>query len=143
MRFLNRLMSFIALAAVACGNSAQDQDSPGGPALAVEARAGETFRLRVGGIARVGADFLVSFQGVSSDSRCPIDVDCVWQGDAVVHISAAVGRMQWTPFELHTGLEPRSVVFQDRRITLIAVEPAPRSNEQIDPARYIITLKVD
>ncbi len=134
----------MALLAAGCGGTSTTEDSPAEPAAAVEARTGETFRLRVGGIAKVGRDgVLVAFRGIANDSRCPIDVVCVWQGDATAQIHVTVGRLAWTPFELHTALEPRAVRFQNYTVTLIAVEPAPVSTRPTDPRSYIVTLRVD
>lgn len=63
---------------------------------------------------------------VVNDSRCPLDVQCVWAGDAIV-------AMEWTApgatvqaFELHTGKEPRTHVVGQRTITLEALERGER-----------------
>jgi hypothetical protein len=133
----------ILLFAGACSGAPTEDDTEL-PAATVEARDGQTFRLSPGGMARVGRDgLLISFRGVTADSRCASDVVCVWEGDASARVHVAIGRMAWTPFDLHTSLEPRAVQFQGRTITLVAVEPQPRSDERIDPAHYIITLRVD
>jgi hypothetical protein len=133
----------ILLMVGACSGAPTEDDSEL-PAATVEAREGQTFRLSPGGMARVGrAGVLISFVGITADSRCPIDVVCVWEGDAAARVNVTVGRMAWTPFDLHTSQEPRTIQFQDRTITLVSVEPSARSNERIDPARYIITLRVD
>jgi hypothetical protein len=140
---VTRLLSIAALALVACGGSSES-DSLTDPAATLEAGTGESFRMRTGTIARVGTDDLfIAFRGVRDDSRCPIDVVCVWAGDATVRIQAAVGRSGWTSFELHTGLDPQSVRFGNRTITLVAVEPARRADVPVDPDQYVITLRVD
>jgi hypothetical protein len=133
----------ILLMAGACGGAPTEDDTEL-PAATVEAREGQTFRLSPGAMARVGRDgLLISFRSVTADSRCAVDVVCVWEGDATARVDVTVGRMAWTPFDLHTSLEPRAFQFRERTVTLVAVEPSPRSDERIDPAHYIITLRVD
>jgi hypothetical protein len=85
---------------------------------------------------------LVGFRGVSSDSRCPTDVQCVWAGDATARIQATVGRMAWTGFDLHSTLEPKAATFRSWEIRLVKVEPSPRSTEGIPPGAYVVTLEV-
>lgn len=137
------VLVFAAAALAACGGS-QQSDLATEPAATVEARAGETFRMRPGTIARVGTDgLLIAFRAISEDSRCPTDVTCVWAGDAVARIQAAVGRTDWTSYDLHTTLEPQSIEFAGHVITLVSVEPARRANESVDASRYVITLRVD
>jgi hypothetical protein len=85
----------------------------------------------------------VGFRGVANDSRCAVDVQCVWAGDAEVHIPVTVARAAWTSLSLHTGVEPRSVTFQSWRITLVDLKPAPRSTVRISSDSYIATLRVE
>src|SRR5215213_5146127 len=55
---------------------------------AVSARLDEPFTLQVGQVAEVQgtgpAPFRVTLVGVTNDSRCGADVQCVWEGDARV-----------------------------------------------------------
>lgn len=139
MRARQLLCAVILVAA--CGG--EPVDSPAEPAATVEARSGREFRLRLGAIARLDGDLLVAFRGVPSDSRCPIDAVCVWQGDAEVQLDVAVGRGNWTRLTLHTGVEPHEAVFNGRTIRLIAVEPANRASEPTDPTTYVVRLRVD
>jgi len=140
---MTRVVVFAALVLGACSNS-QDGD-PTEPAATLDVQAGETFRLRPGGIARVGSSgLLVGFRGITEDSRCPIDVVCVWEGDAVARVRATASHTDdGTAFDLHTTLEPKAVEFAGRRITLVAVEPAARAGQPIDADAYVITLRVD
>jgi hypothetical protein len=111
---------------------------------AVASQLGQPFDLRPGQTARVGdGGLVVGFRGVANDSRCAVDVQCVWAGDAEVHIPVTVGRASWTNFSLHTGVEPRSATFQSWRITLVELKPAPRSNVRISSDSYVVTLQVE
>jgi hypothetical protein len=128
----------------ACGNDPSSSDAELDPQNAVlTAEAGQPFRLRAGQVANVGgAGLVIGFRGVGGDSRCPTGVQCVWSGDAAVHLLATVGRMAWTPVELHTHVEPRTGAFQDYRIRLISLEPYPEQGKQIRPAAYVATLEI-
>jgi hypothetical protein len=113
-------------------------------AAAVTSQVGQTFELRAGQTARVGsAGLLVGFRGVASDSRCPVDVQCVWAGDAETRIPVTVGNADWTTLTLHTGLDPRSASFRNYKITLVDLKPAPRSTQRIDSNSYVATLRVE
>lgn len=92
-----------------------------------------------------GADLWVRFRDVSHDSRCPVDVSCVWQGDAEVILG--VGRdarerlraLHTTP-GVQTG--PRSTSVDGYRITLLELEPLPRSGRRIPRGEYRATLRI-
>ncbi len=51
-----------------------------------------------------------------TDSRCPANVQCVWQGDA----AGATARPT-----LHTALEPKATTHAGYTVTLVAVDPYP------------------
>lgn len=143
MRF-SRWWTLAVMIAAACGGASQDTDSPSAPAATVEARQGETFRLRPGETARLaGSGLLIGFRAITQDSRCPSDVVCVWQGDASARVRLSADGRDFTSFDLHTALDPKAASFAGRTITLVAVEPYPNSAGAIDPGRYVITLRVD
>jgi hypothetical protein len=102
------------------------------------------FTLQVGSSAVIQSEQLeVRMEGVGPDSRCPVNVTCVWEGDARVTIGLsrqgqATGRLQ-----LHTSqrfaTEGR---YLNYRVHLAALMPAPRNSDQIDPGAYTATLVV-
>ena len=87
---MNRSRSFRrrALAAVASG-CALLIAGPGCASVttAVVAEPGVSFTLEPGQTAAVkGTDARITFKTVRDDSRCPVDVTCVWEGDAKAEI---------------------------------------------------------
>lgn len=107
-------------------------------------RADTTLALRVGQEVGVrGSVMGVSFLGVRNDSRCPVDVMCVWQGDAEVEIGVRFGMGPTVPYVLHTGGVPRSVDVGMYRITLVDLRPAPVSTTTIPPDHYVAELRVE
>lgn len=130
-----RLLTAIAIALCASGCSH--------PAATVHVDVGATFRLAPGEVAAVGDEaLLIGFREVLGDSRCPITVVCVWQGDAEVLMQTASGGDGWSPTTLHTGVEPRTRGVDGFLITLVQVEPAPLETP-IDPGDYRITVTVE
>jgi hypothetical protein len=101
------------------------------------------FRLSVGERAEVGDDGLaITLREVPEDSRCPIDVDCVWEGDAAVVLEVAIGRRAADRIALHTTLEPRSLIHGGYEIRLVGLAPAPLAGRPIPAGEYVATLSV-
>ena len=105
----------------------------------------EEFTLAPGQTATVrGTNVRLTFERVSEDSRCPTDVTCIWEGDAVVVLKVKAGAEEATR-EVHTqGGEPRSrkAPAGDYVVTLVRLDPAPRSTSTIEPSAYRATLRV-
>jgi len=90
---------------------------------------------------------VVTFTAVPSDSRCAVDVVCVWTGDAVVRLTLHVGPPDGEGpdivADLHTDLEPRSAPWGTYyEIRLLALWPAPRANPPpTEPYRATLILE--
>lgn len=139
---MTRTIPLAALAVLAaCSHGA----SPSGPRdTLITATLGQEFDLAAGSTAEVGDGGLtIEFTGVGEDSRCPLDVVCVWQGDAAGDFSVAVGRAAATTVTLHTSLEPHAGIHGGYTIHLIALAPYPDSRRTIDPDEYVARLRVD
>ena len=127
-----------------CSPSSREPLSSNPAEAVVSADRGQTFELQPGQTARVGSGgLLVGFRGVAQDSRCPSDVACVWAGDALVRVPVTIGRMAWTPLDLHTNVEPRSATFREYTISVVGLRPNPRSGERIPAGNYVVTLRVE
>ena len=130
------LPSFVALMLLAsCATS------PSAPrAVSLAGR----FTLAPGQTAEVeGTGLRVTFESVSADSRCPVDVTCVWEGDAVVMVSVQATGSARLQHELHTsGRYPTEADAGDYRVRLVEVAPAPRSGASPAPGDYRVTLLV-
>ena len=133
---LRMLAPFVFLAACASGGA-----GPATPTPAVN----EEFTLAPGQTAGVeGTSLRVTFERVSEDSRCPINVTCIWEGDAVVVLKVANGTDEVTR-EVHTqGGEPRSrkAPAGEHVITLVRLEPVPREGVPVEQSAYRATLLV-
>lgn len=80
-----------------------------------------------------------------TDSRCPRDVVCVWQGVAVVQVELVVGGNTRHEFELATldwGSFARSVSIDGVRYELVSVAPYPESHQDESPTPWQVRLLV-
>jgi hypothetical protein len=131
---LRALTPLVFLAACASAGS-----GPAAPTPAVN----EEFTLAPGQTAVVNdAKISLTFETVREDSRCPSDVQCVWEGDAVVVLKVKTTADEVTR-EVHTqGGEsrPREAPAGDHVVTLVRLDPTPRSASPIDPSAYRATL---
>lgn len=106
--------------------------------------AADSVRIRVGETIIVDG-IRVRFAAVESDSRCPIDVTCVWAGDAVAKLSADQNCDCGTPaveLRLHTTLEPKSATAYGFRVELLQLKPYPNSTTTIRSDAYSAWLRI-
>lgn len=99
------------------------------------------FSLQVGQSERVD-DLEITLAGISEDSRCPPDVQCVWQGQVGVQLEVAAAGDEMEPLTLTSVMSP-TMSLPDHQITLVSVEPGPaEAGSSIPPAEYVVTLQV-
>ncbi|MGE3802822.1 MAG: hypothetical protein AB7H80_17540 [Candidatus Kapaibacterium sp.] len=105
---------------------------------------GEEFTLDYRKSALVGGESLVQFIGIKEDSRCPTDVECVWEGNAAAEFSMKVSGFPAVRFVLntHSGFEQEKII-NGVRIRLVEVLPAPVSTQPIRPDQYTVRVVVD
>ena len=109
----------------------------------VQAELAQTFTLAPGQVARIGREGpYLGFRRVTGDSRCPMDVACVWMGDGVVAVEVGLNTTSWVGGELHTDPQRPPVEVGDYRVRLTELQPYPRSSETIDASRYRATFTV-
>ncbi|WP_019634187.1 hypothetical protein [Actinomadura atramentaria] len=105
-------------------------------------RAGTEFTLAPGESVRVrGAPLTLTFVRVAGDSRCPREVQCVWQGDATVVLRGAEGNRA-TDHELHTAAGPAEAAVGGHRVRLTALAPG-RTTRGVAPGDYRARLRLD
>lgn len=129
----------LAVAALSCAD-------PGPAALTDFVHLGVPTTFKPGQGLEVGA-LTLAFAGVASDSRCPVDAVCVWEGDATVQFTIGfTNREIMAPvrlLELHTGSTgPRVASGYGNRVFLITLEPEPRAGVAIKPEDYRATVEV-
>lgn len=141
MRAYHLLTAPLVAAAMACGSSNPTADHGQLKVVAV----GSEFTLRRGERASVDdGRLLITFLAVASDSRCPADVVCGWQGDAAMlfRLESAVAESPTIVDTIHTELQPRSLTHQGYTMTVKTLEPYPYSDQDPGSRDYRATLIV-
>ena len=123
----------LSLGYVACG-SAVSEPQP----LRIEP--GQSISLRPGQVALAADGGLrFGFEAVTSDSRCPKNVQCVWAGDATVRIWVQRGAGAREVRDLHVATgstrEP-----PDPGVRLVRLDPVPFAGKTLEPRDYVATL---
>ena len=79
----------------------------------------------------------IKFEAINSDRRCPIDVTCVWEGDAELNYSFSSGNEK-VNFHLHTAGSyfSKDTLMFGYNIELIDVYPYPHSKKEIKVEEY-------
>ena len=132
--------TLLAVGATGCGNPTAPDQSPE-LALLPHSREivleyGEDIRLE-------GSVLRLSFGEVLEDSRCPVDVTCVWEGNGKVVIGIATGMGPTHALVLNTSLEPRSMAWSQVRVTLLELNPTPQAGSGIPLEAYTVKLRLE
>ncbi len=90
-----------------------------------------------------GSVLFVRFTGVAEDSRCPVDVVCVWAGNALVELGIRMGMGPTFPLQVNTTLEPHFADWNGVRVTLLELLPQPRAGVAIRPEEYTVRLRLE
>lgn len=87
----------------------------------------------------IAAGAVLSFHRVVSDSRCPVEVTCVWEGE----VTLALTLTEPTGAEAFTLSDqaPKRIV-RDRSFTLLSVEPTATLST-IPEEAYRAAIRVD
>ncbi len=98
--------------------------------------------LAVAGQAEVAPGLVLTLESVVADSRCPVDVTCVWAGEIRIAFSldSPDSEAPRNHFELSTSAPAASA--RGLSFELLGATPAPRSTTKIAPGDYRISLRV-
>ena len=108
---------------------------------AIVAQPGAEFSLPLGKTASLsGNGVTVTFTQVEEDSRCPIDVVCVWAGDAKIELAI---KHEGSPEDVKVvSLTPANneTTSGDLRIRFVGLAPVPRQADVGKPRPYVARL---
>lgn len=131
------LMSTLGLCAACAPLAAGAVGPAGAPAL------GEAFSLREKQSVVVGAENVsVTFERVVSDSRCPVDVQCIQAGEATIALVVQAPGGDRTPLTLSTRGDQSAGTVGAWDVALTGLVPVPRVKEPPKREPYTATLVV-
>jgi hypothetical protein len=142
---LNRLRGRVGLCAVVITVSTMFLAAACAPVeTAVVAEPGQTFSLPLGETAALkGSDVRLTFKDVRTDSRCPVDVQCVWAGEAKIGvIITGNGTTEETKVLSLTPADSEARA-GNLRIRFVGLTPVPRQADAGTPRAYVAQLVVD
>ena len=116
------LALLLALGLAAC-------DSAGPVPYAAESRTGEA-TVALGGTASLDG-LSVTFASVVTDSRCPVDAECIWAGEAIVSVALGEVARDLRVADPETRSE-EGVRIGDRIVFAVALTPEPRVDSPVD-----------
>jgi hypothetical protein len=121
-----KILGIVLLLASTCFSSPTEPGSANG---SITLRFGET---------AVAGGTRVSFTDVT-DSRCPRDVVCAWEGDAAVRLESGNDHVV-----LHTSgrMGAAEASLGGVTLTLVDVRPVPDSRRETSKTDYSVTLRV-
>lgn len=127
----------LAFGALACARGAGDAGDPSIRLVRVD-----SLVLVPGQETRVD-QLRLTFLRVRDDARCPIDWYCVWQGNAVVEITLAVGADPDETVILNTAYGSAPVEHAGYRVALLSLMPIPRGGMTVPAEEYRAAVRVE
>ena len=105
---------------------------------------GKEFSLGIGQTANIeGEKLVIKFKAVLEDSRCPVNVVCVWAGNGKVEFEILDIDGQNKTVTLNTEEEPRVTTLKGHNLKLISLNPLRIDGVSISPGDYSVTLLVE
>jgi hypothetical protein len=111
---------------------------------AVVAEPGQAFALPLGQTAAVkGTDVRLTFKDVRTDSRCPVDVQCVWAGEAKIGVVVSGNGTAEETRVLSLTPADSEARAGSLRIRFVGLAPVPRQADAGTSRAYVAQLVVD
>ncbi len=126
---------------VACST---DNAPESNDAAKVSTPSAETISLKIGESVEVPViHATIAFDTVLEDSRCPTDVECVWEGNARTGLRLVSDELSES-FELNTSQQGGATVHtvNGYELSIDRLEPKPVSTRGIDPRLYSLELRL-
>jgi hypothetical protein len=137
-----RLLTLVALGLVAAAAFGVFRASaPATAQTPSDTSATETV-LAPGGDVQLPDGTRLAFTEVVEDSRCPMDVMCIWQGQPVLAFNLQTAKGGSSDFEIAYQGQPANKSVEGYVITVTSVQPHPRSSQSIDPSDYRVTVSI-
>jgi len=100
------------------------------------------FDLSVSDRAEVAPGIVLTLERVVADSRCPVDVTCVWAGEIRLAFALESPQGEAPRFEFELATTAPTAEVRGLRFELLGVTPEARSTRKLTAADYGIALQV-
>ena len=107
---------------------------------------GEPFQMKILETAKMSnGDLQLTLTGIPEDSRCPEDVNCIWEGQVRMFLTAAnTEKKENLEFKIDKSrMGKMNKSFGNYSISVENVSPLPTSGTKILKEEYIVTFRVD
>jgi hypothetical protein len=109
----------------------------------IEAGLGKEFSLHIGQTAQIENEPLaIRFNGIKSDSRCPIGVTCVWAGEVNCDVTVTYQGVSSNIILNQLGTDLSSETYKGYNL-IYSIEPYPQAGRQISLSEYTLILTVE
>ena len=98
--------------------------------------------LAVSGQAEVAPGLVLTLERVVADSRCPVDVNCVWAGEIRVALALEWPKTEAPRREFELSTTAPSATVNEIGFELLGALPEPRSTVKIAASDYRISLRI-
>jgi len=129
-------LSLLALLCALCLAGCGDGNSPTEPStfpISITLAPGQ--QQNAGGL-------VVRFNEVLEDSRCPVDVMCVWAGEATLSVSTSTGGISGNYQMTINDAARKRLVTGDYQVELVTLAPQRRAGITTDPTTYRATFTI-
>ncbi|MGX9726510.1 MAG: hypothetical protein ACTFAK_04055 [Candidatus Electronema sp. VV] len=130
-KFLLLCGCLAALTTVSCAKDKPEMPAP--PPKSIE--------INYGGTAEEG-DLSIQFSSVSSDSRCPTGVQCVWAGNAEIVLELSGDGNHAAALNTNPQF-PQSYRTSEHVVTLKELKPYPEAGQTIAVNDYVAVVTVE
>jgi hypothetical protein len=109
----------------------------------IEAEFGKEFTLSIGQEANIsGGAFKIGFEDVIEDSRCPLNVFCVWEGRANILARVSINETGYRVVLSEPGLADKAMDILLNHALVFHLEPHPQEPDNISKDSYRMRLTV-
>ncbi len=102
----------------------------------------QDFILRVGQRAKLDDALTIMFTSILGDSRCPINVTCVWAGNGRVELEIFDTEGSPMTVQLNTERGPKIKALKKYQLQLLSLNPPRVDGVNIAPGDYSVTLRI-
>ena len=108
-----------------------------------DVRLAEQFDLNVDQTVTVAGEGLeVGFADIVSDSRCPRDVQCFWEGVAIIRLSVEKAPGRRTTLTFRVPSTSATATYEKYSVSIVDLKPYPESNRRQRREDYVVTVIV-